>query len=432
LEFSNFQSVRFLGRLARQYRERLTPRGRYLLWLMAALALLGLDTLSSQIYSLFAVVAAMGIVAAVHAFFPRPHVRIESRLPLRATALTPITVKAVVVNESKEYYSGLQFCFPLPSGSGGKVIFQPRENYFSLPPGKSAELAAEFQALKRGRYLLPGSSVRSTDPLRLATTRAAAADEQILFVYPRYYSMEEFTVPLGRRYQPGGIPLSSSTGDAIEFVGTREYREGDPVKNIHWKSWARRGEPVVKEFEEEYFCRIAIILDTFLPAHPGPAALAAFESAISVVASIADYFSRGEYIVDILAAGPDIYQVSAGRSLAYLENILDVLSCLDPCSQPPFESIGPALHEKLAQITTVVAVLLDWDEQRENFLRGVKSLGTSVRAIVVHEGETQKPWQHAGGELDEVSHLTPADVERSLAAARKIPGVAAPAGGVES
>ena len=118
-----------------------------------------------------------------------------------------------------------------------------------------------------------------------------------------------------------------------------------------------RGQPVVKEYQEEYFCRIAIILDTFVPRRPGARDTRAFEAAISVVASIADFFSRSEHIVDILAAGPDIYEVSAGRSLAYLENILDVLACLEPCPEPPFRSIGPLLFEKLGQITTVVAVL---------------------------------------------------------------------------
>ena len=51
--------------------------------------------------------------------------------------------------------------------------------------------------------------------------------DHVLLVYPRFYTLERFAVPAGRRYQPGGIPLSSNTGDAIEFVGTREYREGD-------------------------------------------------------------------------------------------------------------------------------------------------------------------------------------------------------------
>ncbi len=414
----DYESVRFLAKLVQQYRERLTARGRYFLWVVAALALLGLDTLSSQIFALFAVIAAMCIVASVFAFFPRPKVRIECILPQRATALTPLSFKARVLNETQKNLQDLQFSFPRTIKNGEYISFAPRETFLSVSAGKAAEVTVEFQALRRGRYLLRGPAVRATDPLRLATTREVALEDQILLVYPRFYSMDYFIVPLGRRYQPGGIPLSSSLGDAIEFVGTREYREGDPVKNIHWRSWARRGEPVVKEFEEEYFCRIAIILDTFLPERPRPGDHNAFEAAVSVVASIADYFSRSEYIVDILAAGPDIYEVSAGRSLAYLENILDVLACLDPCAQAPFEGIGPALFDKLAQITTVVAVLLDWDKPRQDFLRRVKSLGTSVRAIVVHEGATQIPWQNVGEELGEVSLMTPAEVERFLLSAR--------------
>jgi hypothetical protein len=134
-----------------------------------------------------------------------------------------------------------------------------------------------------------------------------------------------------------------------------------------------------------------------------------------VVASIADFFSRSEYVVDILAAGPDLYEVSAGRSLAYLENIIDVLSCLEPCREPPFASIGPPLFEKLAQITTVVAVLQDWDAPRRDFLRGLRAQGAAVRAVVVRDGATSLPWEGAAAELLDVERMTPADVERALA-----------------
>ena len=184
---------------------------------------------------------------------------------------------------------------------------------------------------------------------------------------------------------------------------------------MHWRSWARRGEPVVKEYEEEYFCRIALILDTFLPRKPSPADLAGFEAAISVLASIADHFSRSEYVVDILAAGPDVYEVSAGRSLAYLENILDVLACLEPCADPPFASIGPLLFERLSQITTVVAILQDWDAPRRDFLRRVKALGTAVQAIVVKQGATREPFAAALDEIGGITQTTPTDVEAAIA-----------------
>ena len=133
------------------------------------------------------------------------------------------------------------------------------------------------------------------------------------------------------------------------------------------------------------------------------------------LASVADYFSRSEYIVDIFAAGPDIYEVSAGRSLAYLENILDVLACIESCHEPPFEVVGPALFEKLEQITSVVVVVQDWDDARETFLRRVKAFGVDLRILLVRDGPTTKDWQLAGEELGELSVMRPVDVERALA-----------------
>ena len=169
----------------------------------------------------------------------------------------------------------------------------------------------------------------------------------MVLAYPRYHTLDALPLPMGRRYQPGGIPLASVVGDSLEFVGTREYREGDPLRKIDWRSWARLGRPVVREYQEEYFSRIALVLDTFLGKRPRPRERARFEAAISTLASVAEHFSRSEEVVDILAAGPDLYEVSTGRSLGYLDNVLDVLACLEPSPAPPFESIGPPLFERL-------------------------------------------------------------------------------------
>jgi uncharacterized protein (DUF58 family) len=405
-----------IGPLIRAYEEQLTARGRFLLWATGAFAFLGADTRRTDNFILFAAAASTLLVAILLTALPRPKVRLECRLPFRATALRPVPVRAQVAATGGGGVGDLLLAFPRPVRWGSSLVFEPRQTFLEASAGATTEATVTLRPLRRGRYTLRGPTVRPSDPLRLAAGRPVGCPDQTLLVYPRFWSMDRFDIPLGRRYQPGGIPLSSSTGDAIEFVGARDYREGDPVKNIHWRSWARRGQPVVKEFQEEYFCRIAIILDTFLPRRPGKGHLAAFEAAISVVASVADFFSRSEYIVDILAAGPDLYEVSAGRSLAYLENILDVLSCLEPCRDPPFATVAPPLFDKLAQITTVVAVLQDWDAPREEFLRRVKALGTAVRAVIVCDRPSKADWAAAAEEIGEVGLMTPDDVERALAA----------------
>lgn len=398
--------------LVRAYEDRLTPRGRYLLWCLFAFALLGLDTRRTQVYLMFAAAAGLFTSAAAFAFLPRPRARVSGRVPDRATAGRSLAVRFTV--DADGALPDLHLSLGPDRRRSPHLVVDPPHVALSAAAGRPVEAAFQLRPLRRGRYELKGARLRSTDPLGFITTLPVGAPDQAVVVYPRYYRMDEFKIPLGRRYQPGGIPLASSTGDAIEFVGTREYREGDPIKNIHWRSWARRGEPVVKEYQEEYFCRIALILDTFLPARPAAPHLEGFEAAISVLASICDHFSRSEYVVDILAAGPDVYHVSAGRSLAYFDNVLDVLACLEPCPDPPFAGIGPALFDKLSQITTVVAVLQDWDEARFGFLRRLKEMGTGLRVLVVHEGATATEWRAAADELGEITQMTPADVRAAL------------------
>jgi len=409
------RSYSLFGRLVLGYEDRLTNRGRFLLWATAAFALVGLDTNRSQAYVLFAAAFAVLLSALLMTQFRRARARLECVLPARATALRPVPIRARVTALHGQA-SDLRLAFPRPIRWGASVPVEPRELFLSAGKGTPTEATVVMRPLRRGRYELRGPTLRAMDPLRICAGPALRLPQQTLLVYPRFYRLDEFPLPLGRRYQLGGIPLSSSTGDAIEFVGTRDYRDGDPVKNIHWRSWARRGQPVVKEYQEEYFCRIALILDTFLPKRPSPRDHAAFEAALSIVASIADHFSRSEYIVDILAAGPDVYEVSAGRSLGYLDNILDVLACLEPCREAPFATIGPALFERLAQTSTVVAILQDWDETRERFLRQVEGLGTAVRAIVVREGEMSRPFGRALDEIGTLTRATPAQVEAALAA----------------
>jgi uncharacterized protein (DUF58 family) len=401
-------------RLHRIWAERFTSRGRFVFLFCVLVGIAGVDTRQALVYQLFAF--AFGPLAIAALLVPRrpPSVRLLGGLPRRLTAGRPLTLAVGVEAEG-----------PLPSGnlvvswtgSGEGLAVEPVDSFAVCAPGSPAQLRLQVTAAERGRYVVPGLGVSGTDPLGLlATRRSERQATQTVLAYPRYFVVDDLRLPVGRRYQPGGIPLASSLGDSNEFVGTRDYREGDPVRKIHWRSWARRGAPVVKEYHEEYFSRVALVLDTYLPRVTTPVAERGFEAAVSVVASLADYFSRTEEVVDIFAAGPDVYRVSAGRSLAYLENVLDVLACLGPCREPPFDEVGPHLHASLARLTTVVAVVLDWDDRRQAFLQGLRDHGVAVRTFLVREGATTRPWQGAARELGEISLLAPSEVERRLRA----------------
>jgi uncharacterized protein (DUF58 family) len=220
------------------WQDKLTGRGRFLLAASAVFALLGLDTAARSVYVLFAAAAGLLTAAAVLALRRPPRAAFACLFPDRATAGTPVRFSVRVVTDGARPAADLFLSVPRERHGPEPLRVWPRETFLSAPEGR-AEVALELCAPRRGRYELVGPRLRRTDPLGLMTSAAVRHADQALLVYPRFYAMEDLDVPLGRRYQPGGIPLSSSTGDAIEFVGTREYREGDPVKNIHWRSWSR-------------------------------------------------------------------------------------------------------------------------------------------------------------------------------------------------
>jgi len=214
-----------------------------------------------------------------------------------------------------------------------------------------------------------------------------------LLVQPFFHPLEGIDVPVRPRYQPGGIALTSRVGESPEYIGNREYRPGDSVRHMDHRAWARLTKPAVREYQEEYYCRLALVLDTYVPGvRPQPRrGYPAFEAAVSLAASVADALANGEYIIDIFAAGPELYVFRAGRHTAHLENVMEILACVEACRSNPFEVVTPALYDELQQMSTVIAVLLDWDEDRKNLIRAAQEAGCQVKVLVVHDGPTTEP-----------------------------------------
>ena len=158
--------------------------------------------------------------------------------------------------------------------------------------------------------------------------------------------------------------MSSQLGDSFEYLGNREFREGDNRRDIDWRATARSSKLIVREWVEEYMLRAAVVLDTHVPRKQGHRATTerreAMERAISIAASVSDYMARQDYLVDVLAAGPNLYHLTAGRSLAYLDQILDILACVEEVAEEPFQVVEPQMFELLEKLSTAVCVLLDW------------------------------------------------------------------------
>src|SRR4051812_24258717 len=149
-----------------------------------------------------------------------------------------------------------------------------------MPAGARAEIRATLVPRRRGVLMFASVDLVRPDPFGLAYGRIRKPLPERIVVLPRRYRLPPVLLPAQRLLQPGGHALASSIGDSEEFLSLREYRPGDSLRRVHWKSFARTGEPVVKEYESEFFERHALVLDTS-SGGDSPA----FEEAVSIAAS---------------------------------------------------------------------------------------------------------------------------------------------------
>ncbi len=363
-------------------------------WYMAAagllIGMLAISSLEIPVFYLFDGICGLFVMTFVGGWLFSSGVHVTCRPPDKATSGEWVTAKVQVRNPSRravfEVSAGY---FPLPSAF---VCSSEESMLGALEPGVAAAVPVVLRPLRRGVFDLPALKVYTTFPFGLFRHEVGRLAPHRLLVLPRFHPLTSVDLPIGTRYQPGGIALTSNVGESPEYIGNREYRPGDPARRIDFRSWARLGRPVLREYQEEYYCRVALILDTFITKRAMPTGgFRELEGAVSLAAAIADILARGEHIIDLFAAGPELYVFRAGRDTAHVDNILEILAGVEHCASNPFELIAPALADELGNISAVVCVLLDWDASREHLVRTAQEAGCSVRVVVVRQGETTLP-----------------------------------------
>lgn len=405
------------------WRERLTRAGRYAM--IGAVTTAIAATLPEQMVGSFAFsfFASLGLLAITISLIRRPRVDAVRHVAQRVMQGTTTELLVTITNRSRKPaldVGGYEFRVPLA------LPMTPEAQYIDrLEPGQSHTFRYTLSARRRGHYVLHGPAALSTFPFGLTNAVRFSPQLQHVVVYPAFHPIQKIAIDPANTYQPGGVALASRIGDTMEFIGNRPFRPGDRVRDLHPRSWARVGEPVVRQFEEEFIVRVAMVVDTFVPAAFGVRrrgngrrlprlVLGAdgqlLEANLSLAAAVAEYLARQEYVVDLFAAGPQLYYFQAGRSLGYLDNILDILASIECCRSDPFEVIGPSFTQQLRQTSTVVALLAGWDKRRARFVDLIRDAGVPVRLIVT----TDNPDEAAAAALAGAIHLNTDDVERGV------------------
>ncbi len=369
---------------------------------------IGVDIENTVTYQTFTLLLSFLIVGLASCFFFRARFSATRLLPRVGTAGQPLIYRVTIKNLTTKAQTGLlileNLADPRPSfeewlafqkAENRRVrpfrVSQPRRrNPFRLARLKGAEVppllahgeaeaSAEIFPLRRGVLRLTGMTLARTDPLGLFRAFVRISAQQTILILPRRYPLPPIALPGALRYQEGGVALAANVGRSEEFVSLREYRHGDPLRHIHWRSWAKAGKPIVKEFEDEFFVRHALVLDTF-DEEPNSEIL---EEAVSVAASFACTVLTQESLLDLLFVGNQSYCFTAGRGLAHADQMLEILASVKNCAEKKFAALEQLVFNHVAIVSGCICVFQKWDAARKQFVDKLRALNVPLLVLVV-------------------------------------------------
>jgi uncharacterized protein (DUF58 family) len=184
-----------------------------------------------------------------------------------------------------------------------------REMVPAVWPGQNVEIRYAATARRRGVYGGGAVTVQSSGLTGWFRATRAVMLSSPLTVFPRLW-------PLGTPRLPGLEERSEPTPSTqiragLEVSGVRNYRSGDSMRHVHWRSTARRGHLVIREYDRDGHDAAVLLLDARARGGRAGASPEIFEDLIRAVASVADALSRNGHPVRV-AAGAAGIPVTAG------------------------------------------------------------------------------------------------------------------------
>lgn len=419
--------------------KRVTPAGSVVFLFLLFSAFTGLDVYRTIIYQVFSLVCAIFIISWFFSqFLPPKNIRARRVISHYGSVGKSFKYRIIIKNSSQRNQKGLlvienpgdarptfsEFLRMREPGEEKrnwwdrhvyahrwfwitymKNPFYAREQSIpTIQPGSEYEITASILPLRRGYIQLDSLHILKPDPLGLTRSGLKCKSYDRILILPKIYDIPSPNIPGLRKYQPGGVALASSVGNSGEFFSLRDYRPGDPLRHIHWKSWAKARKPVVKEYQDEYFVRHALILDTFIPERDKNNTVSSsldeelvFEEAVNVTASFAAVsHTIQDSLMDLMFIDDRIYNFTSGRGVSHTEEMLEILSSVkavnaeDSEKGKDLQSLASSVISKIPTLSSCICVFLCWDQVRKDFIMELQSWGIFMQSYIIAKNDADK------------------------------------------
>jgi uncharacterized protein (DUF58 family) len=233
-----------------------------------------------------------------------------------------------------------------------------------------------LQGLPRGRYAFTEARAVLDDPFGLERVEQPLADEGTLLVYPRLVELEGVFSQGIEAHQGRRLALWRPVGFDLHSV--REYQQGESLRKVHWPTTARRGELMVKDFDDAARDEVAVILDAQGGLESGTPPDSSFEAQVRAAGSILQAHVRAGRRSVLVVNGARRAVQEVHTHGAEWRQALELLASVEPDGPEPLASLladdaSPAARalELVVVTASVSAPLADRLAQRARARRRV-------------------------------------------------------------
>jgi uncharacterized protein (DUF58 family) len=299
----------------------LTTRGRGFLAAGVAAGVTALVLGEGDLLRVAVLLVALPLLSAAAVALTRYRLACHRTLdPDRLQVGTPAQVRLRLENVSRLPTGVMLLEDEVPSALGTR----PRFVLHGLWPRQVAAVAYSVRAEGRGRYRLGPLSVRLTDLFGLCEVEKSFSNSTMLTVTPVVEPLP--TARFGGEWAGAGETRQRSAAvHGEDDAATREYRHGDDLRKVHWRSTARVGELMVRREEQPRQSRAAVLLDTRAAAHRGDGPASSLEWAVSAAASVAMHLAHHGYTLRLVTdTGTDLDVTTLGDESVVLDHLAEV------------------------------------------------------------------------------------------------------------
>ena len=314
------RASRWLARKLRPPRRlRMTREGRYFVAITVGIGLAAINTGNNLLFLVLGWMLSVIVASGVLSDVSMRGLKVSRRAPRRIFARRPFLMEIAVENRKAKLAS---YSIEVEDLVADRPL-DKRCYFLKIPAGRTQRTSYRHTFSRRGRQQFDGFRVATKFPFALFHKSRRVHEIGEVIVYPAVLPIS-LPAPRARAHGETATNLIGRRGD---FFGLREYRDGDDRRAIHWRSTARTGRLLVREYEKESQRRASIFVDNAMPAEPEDEQVDALEKAISTAASLASAYLASGYAVRVVArglhipfAGGEIHLDRVLRGLALLEH----------------------------------------------------------------------------------------------------------------